>query len=183
MIILSYSTACEYFGIMKTRNEDPGRALFAGGCFWGVEYYLSKLDGVLTATSGYCGGFLANPHYEDVCSHTSGHLETVEVYYNPDVLPFRELAKVFFEIHDPEQENGQGPDIGPQYLSAIFPVNTFQKNIAEELIALLNEKGFKVATQLLDPTTFWPAEEYHQNYYARKGSLPYCHKRVRRFND
>jgi len=168
---------------MKTGNQDPGRALFAGGCFWGVEYYLSKLEGVLAATSGYCGGTLSSPSYQDVLSHTTGHLETVEVQYDPDILPFRELAKAFFEIHDPEQKNGQGPDIGPQYLSAIFPVNDYQRKIAEELISILNKKGFKIATTLPELSTFWPAEEYHQKYYAKKGSRPYCHRRVARFDE
>jgi len=159
------------------------KAYFAGGCFWGVEYYFDKLDGVVSAVSGYMGGDTPNPTYQDVCSKTTGHLEVVEVSYDTSKVDFETLARLFFEIHDPTQTNGQGPDIGPQYLSAIFYTNEKQKQIAQKLIDTLKSKGFNVATKLIDASkyTFYKAEDYHQDYYHKKGQKPYCHMKVDRF--
>ena len=156
-------------------------ALFAGGCFWGVEYMLSKLPGVRSVESGYTGGTTRNPTYEQVCSHRTGHAEAVRVVFAPRQLTYEELARQFFEIHDPTQLNRQGPDVGDQYRSEIFYTSPGQRRIAEELIAELRGKGYAVVTRVTPASTFWPAEEYHQRYYERKGTQPYCHVYTKRF--
>ena len=167
---------------LPARSEAAkGRAIFAGGCFWGVEYWLAKEKGVLEATSGYTGGHVAHPDYRQVCGKDTGHLEAVELRFDPAVTDFEHLARRFFEIHDPTQADGQGPDLGPQYLSAIFVLDDEQRRIAEKLIGELRDKGLRVATRILPAGTFWPAEEYHQDYYDRKGSTPYCHVPQKRF--
>ncbi|MCO4844781.1 MAG: bifunctional methionine sulfoxide reductase B/A protein [Sulfurovum sp.] len=157
------------------------KAYFAGGCFWGVEYYLEKIDGVKEVTSGFMGGHLKNPGYYDVVRKDTGHIETVEVVYDPAKVSYETLAKTFFEIHDPTQEDGQGPDIGSQYISAIFVRNTEERETIERLIKVLESKGFKIATKIRAKAPFYSAEAYHQDYYERKGSTPYCHRRVKRF--
>ncbi len=161
--------------------EDQRFAYFAGGCFWGVEHYLEAMDGVLDVDSGYMGGTVDNPTYEQVLEHTTGHLEAVRVRFDPAKVSFREVAKRFFEIHDPTQRDGQGPDIGNQYLSAVFYTDAEQRKDTEELIGLLEERGYDVATDVRKADDFWKAEAYHQDYYARTGKTPYCHVRVRRF--
>lgn len=164
------------------RQETPvAEAVFAGGCFWGVEHLFEQKKGVYSAVSGYTGGTLADPTYQDVLTHTSGHLEAVKVYYNPLEVSYEELAKFFFEIHDPTQTDGQGPDIGNQYLSAIFYRSRSEFDTAVRLIEILEAKGLKIATTLRGAAIFYPAEEYHQDYYVRKGSQPYCHAWVKRF--
>ncbi|MEA2077860.1 MAG: bifunctional methionine sulfoxide reductase B/A protein [Candidatus Marinimicrobia bacterium] len=157
------------------------KTIFAGGCFWGVEYYMQKMEGVKTVVSGYTGGHTADPNYEDVSYNNTGHYEAVEITYDPGVINFETLAKMFFEIHDPEQKNGQGPDIGKQYRSAVFYRDEEQKAISKKLINQLKDNGYKVATKILPAETFYTAEEYHQDYYARRGKLPYCHGYVKRF--
>jgi len=157
------------------------KAYFAGGCFWGVEYYLEKIKGVKEVTSGFMGGKMSNPSYKDVIYKNTGHLETVEVLYDPSKVSYETLAKTFFEIHDPTQTNGQGPDIGSQYLSAVFVNNNEERKITDKLIKVLESKGLKVATKVLSKTTFYTAEGYHQDHYERKGGTPYCHTRVKRF--
>jgi peptide methionine sulfoxide reductase msrA/msrB len=159
-----------------------GRAIFAGGCFWGVEHNFTKLPGVLAVVSGYIGGHLDHPTYQQVCGGRTGHLEAVEITYDSGRVDYETLAKLFFEIHDPTQADGQGPDIGEQYKSAVFYLSEEQQRIAEKLIAILRAKGLGVVTELRPATTFWPAEEYHQDYYAKTGKEPYCHSWVRRFN-
>lgn len=156
-------------------------AIFAGGCFWGVEYYLQKSAGVISVTSGYTGGKTENPSYEQVCSGKTGHYEAVEVIFDPTVTNFETLARLFFEIHDPTQWNHQGPDWGEQYRSAVFYLNEEQKQITGKLIGLLKERGYRVVTEVKPATTFWPAEKYHQDYYDHKQSTPYCHGYVKRF--
>ncbi|MCD6293152.1 MAG: bifunctional methionine sulfoxide reductase B/A protein [Deltaproteobacteria bacterium] len=158
-----------------TDFSSPAKAYFAGGCFWGVEYLFEHKHGVVGAISGYMGGSLENPSYQDVLSGDTDHLEAVEVSYNPNEVSYEELAKFFFEIHNPTQANGQGPDIGDQYLSAIFYKNDTEEKIIRRLIAVLEGKGYKIVTQVLPIKPFWPAEEYHQNYYDRKNKKPYCH--------
>lgn len=165
----------------KEKTESTQKAYFAGGCFWGVEYYLEKEEGVLEVKSGYMGGELKNPTYRDVSRGDSGHLEVVEVLYDPNKVSYETLAKLFFEIHDPEQKNGQGPDIGAQYLSAIFVSNEKEKQVIQKLIHILEKKGYDIATTIKEKQTFYEAESYHQNYYKRKGSKPYCHGYVKRF--
>lgn len=156
-------------------------AIFAGGCFWGVEYLLEKQPGVLSVVSGYIGGKVPNPTYEQVCSKKTGHAEAVRIVFDPSKVSYETLAKLFFEIHDPTQLNRQGPDVGDQYRSEVFYTTPEQKVIAEKLIAQLKEKGYKVVTKVTAATTFWPAETYHQDYYDRKGSTPYCHRYTKRF--
>lgn len=156
-------------------------ATFAGGCFWGVEHLFESLDGVYSAVSGYTGGALEHPTYQDVLSHTTGHLEAVQVFYNPLIVSYEQLARYFFEIHDPTQTNGQGPDIGSQYLSAIFYRSQSEFDTAVKLINILEEKGYTIATTLRPAAPFWKAEEYHQDYYEKTGGVPYCHSYVKRF--
>ena len=144
------------------RPADPGaaaEAIFAGGCFWGVEHHFQQLDGVTSATSGYTGGQVANPTYEQVCSGTSGHAEAVRVVFDPKRVTYEQLARLFFEIHDPTQLNRQGPDVGTQYRSAVFYLDQRQKTVAEKLIAELRAKGYEVATQVLPASPFYPAED------------------------
>ena len=164
-------------------EENLKNAYFAGGCFWGVEYHFEHLDGVKEAVSGYMGGTMANPGYRDVCTGLTGHYETVKVVYDPDIVDFEMLAKLFFEIHNPQQQNGQGPDIGPQYLSAIFYNDEEEKQIAKKLITILEQKGYKIATKLISNhnTPFFEAEEYHQDYYEKHHKVPYCHSYTKRF--
>ncbi len=156
-------------------------AVFAGGCFWGVEYYLQKSKGVISVESGYMGGHTEDPSYEEVCSGKTGHYEVVQVIFDPSETSFETLARLFFEIHDPTQWDRQGPDRGEQYRSAVFFRNAAQKEITEKLIEQLKEKGFQVVTEVRPSAVFWKAEEYHQDYYSRKGSLPYCHGYTKRF--
>ncbi|MDD4051336.1 MAG: bifunctional methionine sulfoxide reductase B/A protein [candidate division Zixibacteria bacterium] len=157
------------------------KAYFAGGCFWGTEHWLKKVDGVLSARVGYMGGHTANPTYKQVCAGTTGHAETVEVVFDPAKTNFETLAKLFFEIHDPTQVNRQGPDIGDQYRSAVFYVDDAQKATVEKLIGILRAKGYKVATELAKAGLFWEAEQYHQDYYDHNGQQPYCHVYEKRF--
>ena len=157
------------------------RAIFASGCFWGVEYYLQKIDGVLSTTVGYTGGHVKNPSYKEVCTGRTGHAEAVEVIYDPEKTDYETICKVFFETHDPTQIDGQGPDIGTQYRSEVFYLNDTQKEIAEKLIAQLEAKGYDVATKVTKASEFYVAEDYHQDYYDVKGTLPYCHAYKKKF--
>lgn len=156
-------------------NKNIKKAYFAAGCFWGVEYHFEKIKGVISAISGYMGGNIPNPSYEMVCTGFSGHLEVVEVIYDENIVSFETLTKLFFEIHDFSQTNGQGPDIGSQYLSAIFYCDEEQKGISEKLIVELENKGFNVVTFLYKLVPFYKAEDYHQDYYERHQKVPYCH--------
>jgi peptide methionine sulfoxide reductase msrA/msrB len=156
-------------------------AYFAGGCFWGTEYLLQQAEGVLSTRVGYMGGHTANPTYDEVCDHTTGHAEAVEVVFDPTKTDFETLARLFFEIHDPTQLNRQGPDIGDQYRSAIFYKNDLQKQTAEKLISILKGKGYNVVTEVTPADKFWEAEKYHQDYYEHTGKQPYCHMYQKRF--
>ncbi|NUM36595.1 MAG: bifunctional methionine sulfoxide reductase B/A protein [Candidatus Brocadiae bacterium] len=158
------------------------KAYFAAGCFWGVEYYFAKAKGVMETTVGYMGGEKENPTYQEVCSHNTGHAEALEVVFNPALVSYKELARLFFEIHDFTQVDRQGPDIGDQYRTEIFYTSEEQKKTAEEIISLLSAKGYKVATKLTKASVFWKAEDYHQDYYEKKGSSPYCHARKKIFD-
>lgn len=156
-------------------------AVFAGGCFWGVEYYMKRIPGVISTEVGYTGGRKENPAYKEVCAGNTGHYEAIEVVFDPSKTTYETVARMFFETHDPTQWNHQGPDVGEQYRSAVFYHSDEQKKVAEKLIAELKSKGFKVVTELKPATIFWKAEDYHQDYYDHKGSLPYCHGYVKRF--
>ncbi len=151
------------------------KAYFASGCFWGTEYHFMKAKGVKATTVGYMGGHTQAPTYKEVCTGTTGHVEVVEVEYDPAVTSFEEMLKLYYETHDFEQVGGQGPDIGEQYQSVVFYVNESQKALVEKYIGLLNDKGYKVATQLRPAPEFWEAEDYHQEYYDKKNGTPYCH--------
>ncbi|MBN1787146.1 MAG: bifunctional methionine sulfoxide reductase B/A protein [Sedimentisphaerales bacterium] len=151
------------------------RAIFAGGCFWGVEYHFENVPGVISVTSGYIGGGTEKPTYEQVCSGKTGHAEAVEIVYNPAQTNYEKLTKLFFEIHDFTLLNRQGPDIGTQYRSGIYYLDNEQKEIAAKLVNALREKGYNVKTEIKKADTFWPAEQYHQDYYERTGKAPYCH--------
>ena len=157
------------------------KAVFAGGCFWGVEYHFKKVKGVLSTTVGYTGGKTAHPTYEQVCTGRTGHAEAIEVEFDPSVVGYEALAKLFFEIHDPTQVDRQGPDVGEQYRSAVFYQNDQQKKIAEALIEQLKTRGYEVVTSVEKGGEFWPAELYHQDYYEKTGHRPYCHIYQKRF--
>lgn len=167
--------------IPAAKKEQTETAIFAGGCFWGVEYLMQKQPGVLSVESGYIGGSTLNPTYDQICNTETGHAEAVKITFNPAKVSYETLAKLFFEIHDPTQQNRQGPDIGTQYRSEVFFTTPEQKVIAEKLITLLNRKGYHVVTRVTPATRFWPAEGYHQDYYDKKGTTPYCHTYTKRF--
>lgn len=150
-------------------------AYFASGCFWGTEYYLQKIEGVISTDVGYMGGHVKQPTYKEVCTGRTGHAETVRVLYDPRKVSFETLARHFFETHDPTQVDRQGPDIGTQYRSEIFYKNDEQKKISEKLIEILKDKGLNIATNLTAAPEFWKGEGYHQDYYDNKGGTPYCH--------
>lgn len=156
-------------------------AVFAGGCFWGVEYLFERQPGVLDAVSGYTGGAMEFPTYRYVSMGTSGHVEAVAVFYDDQVTSYEKLARFFFEIHDPTQVGGQGPDIGSQYESVIFHGNASEQEVANRLIRTLKDAGYAVVTKVLPRTTFYRAEGYHQDYYERIGVAPYCHVYTPRF--
>lgn len=146
----------------------PQVAIFAAGCFWGVQYYFDQIPGVLETEVGYIGGSFNSPSYEDVCYKDTGHAEAVRVVFNPQQISFRTLLKHFFRMHDPTQLNRQGPDIGTQYRSAIFYLNDRQKKQAEEFIISMKNHA-KIKTALEQATIFWPAEPYHQKFTERTG--------------
>ena len=161
---------------MLNENKKIKKACFASGCFWGTEYFFMKANGVKATTAGFMGGQLDNPAYQQVRKGETGHLECVEVEYDETKTTYENLVKLFFETHDFTQTDGQGPDIGSQYLSCIFYNNEEEKQIAEKYIAILTGKSYQVATQLKPVSTFWRAEDYHQQYYENKGIPPECHR-------
>ncbi|MHC5061183.1 MAG: bifunctional methionine sulfoxide reductase B/A protein [Planctomycetota bacterium] len=150
-------------------------AIFASGCFWGTQYYLQRAAGVISTRVGYIGGNVDNPTYKQVCTGKTGHAEAVEVVYDPAKTSYEKLAKLYFETHDFTQFNRQGPDIGEQYRSAVFPLNEKQRGISAKLIEQLKKDGHDVKTAIEPGGTFWPGEEYHQDYYEKTGKTPYCH--------
>ncbi|MBB4080652.1 peptide-methionine (S)-S-oxide reductase [Lewinella aquimaris] len=153
---------------LDAKYPDSEKAYFAGGCFWCTEASFTRIKGVADVYSGYAGGELENPTYEDSNTKSSGHAEAIVVYYDPEVITYDKLLDIFFVAHDPTQLNRQGPDIGPQYRSAIFPLNDAQRQAAEAKIAALNDSGKfsqPIATTIEDPIKFWVAEPYHQDYY------------------
>lgn len=161
--------------------KDTEEAIVAAGCFWGVEYFLKTVPGVLKTEVGYTGGKKKNPTYQEVCSGGTGHYEAIRILFDPSKVSYEQIIKYFFEIHDPSQVNGQGPDIGPQYLSVIFYYDETQKAIAERVIKQLRDNSYQVATKLLPVSQFWRAEAYHQDYYLKTGKAPYCHRYEKKF--
>jgi len=164
-----------------TNQTKQDTAIFASGCFWGTEYHLQKFDGVIDTKPGYIGGSVKNPSYKQVCSGMTGHAEAVRVIYNPDSVSFETIAKLYFETHDPSQVDRQGPDVGTQYRTEIFYTSLEQKETSEKLINTLKEKGIDVVTKVTPASTFWVAEEYHQDYYIKTGKQPYCHIYSKKF--
>ncbi len=160
---------------MKFLPQVADTAYFASGCFWGTEFYMMKAPGAISTAVGFMGGHVDHPTYEQVCTKTTGHIETTRVVFDSNLTDYEHLVRLFFETHDFTQTDGQGPDIGPQYRSFIFYAGDRQKTIAEKYIRILTEKGYSVATTLQKASVFWKAENYHQQYYQKKGSRPYCH--------
>jgi len=162
------------------QNNPPTQgevATLAGGCFWCLEAVFDELKGVTDVVSGYSGGQAAFPNYEQVCTGRTGHAEVVQVTFDPQKISFRDLLEVFFSIHDPTTLNRQGADVGTQYRSAIFYHSPEQKSIAEEVIHQLEQEGLwknKIVTQLAPFTAFYPAEDYHQEYFANNPEQGYC---------
>ncbi len=163
---------------------EPGKgavAVFAGGCFWGVQHHFGKMEGVTRTHVGYTGGEEKSPSYHDVRNHLTHHVEAVLVEYDETKVSYTDLCKLFFEIHDPAQTDGVGEDIGPQYRSCVFYADETQRQETEAVIQILRDKGHEVNTLVLPLREFWIGEEYHQRYYEKSGGEPYCHFRVRKF--
>ncbi|MGQ9833640.1 MAG: peptide-methionine (S)-S-oxide reductase MsrA [Candidatus Villigracilaceae bacterium] len=152
-------------------------ATLAGGCFWCLEAAFNELKGVENVVSGYAGGSVPHPTYEQVCTGETGHAEAVQITFNADLLSFGDLLRIFFSLHDPTTLNRQGPDVGTQYRSAIFYHDETQRTEAEKVIRELTEAGLwdhPIVTEVTPFTNFYPAEAYHQNYFARNPWQPYC---------
>jgi len=158
-------------------NENLETATLAAGCFWCVEAVFDDLQGVEDVVSGYSGGHSENPTYREVCSETTGHAEVVQIKFDPAVLSYADLLRVYFTVHDPTQLNRQGSDIGTSYRSAIFYHSDEQKHAAEEVIEEITGAGIydkPIVTEVTAFDKFWPAEDYHQEYFANNPSQPYC---------
>ena len=152
-------------------------AILGGGCFWCVEAAIKQLQGVESVRSGYMGGRVDNPTYQQVCSGKTGHVEVAEIVFDPSIISYSDLLHVFFTLHDPTTLNRQGNDVGEQYRSVIFYLNEQQKNTAEEVIAeLTRDKVFRdpIVTAVEPASTFYVAEDYHQDYFANNSMQPYC---------
>ena len=152
-------------------------ATFGGGCFWCVEAVFEDLSGVESVTSGYAGGHVEDPSYEEVCRGTTGHAEVVQVEYDPAVTSYRELLEVFFAVHDPTTEDREGPDVGSQYRSAVYYHDDDQREAVEDYVDELESAGVyddPIVTEVAPLETFYPAEEYHQDYYEKNPDQPYC---------
>src|SRR5262245_48467828 len=161
----------------RTPTPKTETAVFAGGCFWGIEAVFEHVKGVVDATSGYAGGAVARPSYEDVSSGATGHAESVRVVYDPSQVSYEQLLRVFFLVaHDPTQRNRQGPDVGTQYRSVIFYADSVQKRAAEGYVAQLQQRhAFKrpIVTEIVPLRAFYEAEDYHQNYLEHHPDDPY----------
>ncbi len=157
------------------------KATFAGGCFWCTEAVYAEIKGVKSVTSGYIGGKVPNPTYKQVCTGLTGHAEAVEIEYDPTLVPYEKLLEVFFSTHDPTTLNRQGADAGTQYRSGVFYHDQAQKETAEQVIAKLDaSKVFpkRIVTEVTEASRFYPAEDYHQNYFALNPLQPYCQAAV-----
>ena len=151
------------------------KAYFSAGCFWGVEYFFKRLKGVTKTVVGFMGGELENPSYKQVKTGTTGHLETIEVEYDPELVSYEALVRYFFEIHNFEQVEGQGIDIGTQYLSAIWFNDNTERDTAIKVFGELMQMGYCPVTQIRMVMSFYPAEDYHQDYLDERGETPECH--------
>jgi len=181
--ILISTTACTNAD-EKTKHVDKeimsnsiDTAIFASGCFWCTEAIFQELNGVEKVESGYIGGENPNPTYEEVCTGNTGHAEATRIYYNPEIINFKELLEVFWKTHDPTTLNRQGNDVGTQYRSGIFFLSEEQKDLAEEYKQKLEDAGIyenPIVTEITPASEFYVAENYHQNYYNQNGNQPYC---------
>ena len=159
-------------GLVMANDTENKMAVLAAGCFWGVESTFQQMDGVKSTTVGYIGGKAKNPSYELVCTCITGHAEAVEVEYNPNVVSFEKLLDTFFQLHDPTTLNRQGPDVGTQYRSAAYFSDDEEKKIIESKVNALNESGkfkSKIVTEIEALSEFYNAEDYHQDYYKKRG--------------
>ena len=159
-------------GLVMANDTENKKSVFAAGCFWGVESTFQQMDGVKSTTVGYIGGKVKNPSYELVCTGITGHAEAVEVEYNPNVVSFEKLLDTFFQLHDPTTLNRQGPDVGTQYRSAAYFSDDEEKKIIESKVNTLNESGkfkSKIVTEIEALSEFYNAEDYHQDYYKKRG--------------
>jgi peptide-methionine (S)-S-oxide reductase len=166
------------------------KATLGGGCFWCLEAVYQEMEGVVSVESGYMGGHVDNPSYQDVCGGRTGHVEVVQVAFDPDITTYREILEVFFAIHDPTSRDRQGNDSGPQYRSAIFYHDTGQQGVAEELIRELEGQRIwsrPIVTEVRPAAVFYRAEDYHQEYFRNNPQQPYCAfvvaPKVRKFRD
>ncbi|MEM6978368.1 MAG: peptide-methionine (S)-S-oxide reductase MsrA [Planctomycetota bacterium] len=164
-------------------------AIFAGGCFWCTEAVFERMEGVLDVESGYIGGHVERPTYEQVCAKITGHAEAVRIEFDPSKTTYDDLLEVFFHTHDPTTMDRQGNDIGPQYRSVVFYLDESQQTAAKSMIAQIDEQGVyrqPIVTKVQPATTWWPAEEYHQDYFRRNPNQGYCRavvaNKVRKFN-
>lgn len=174
-VLVVLSAGCDQRVKKDVRGME--KALFAAGCFWGVEHEFSNVEGVADAEAGYSGGHTSDPNYQAVCSGNTGHAESVLVFFDPKLVTYESLVRKFFEIHNPTTLNRQGPDRGSQYRSAVFYYHENQRNVAEKVKKELDEKGTysrPVVTEITRASEFYPAEEYHQDYLRKKG-VQYCH--------
>ena len=164
-------------GVEGRAADTTAKATFAGGCFWCTEAVYEQIEGVGDVRSGYIGGTVPNPTYKDVCTGLTGHAEAIEIEYDPEVVPFEKLLEVFFATHDPTTLNRQGADVGTQYRSGVFYHDDEQKRIAEDVIRRLDAaRAFpaRIVTEVTPASTFYPAEDYHQDYFAKNPFQPYC---------
>lgn len=163
-----------------TETENPGEtkiATFAGGCFWCTEAVFARVDGVVEVSSGYTGGQVENPTYEDICTGTTGHAEAIRIVYDPAKVSYTDLLQIHFQTHDPTTLNRQGADVGTQYRSAVYFHDEEQKATAQKVKQTLDESGIfgaPIVTEITAAETFWPAETYHQDYYANNAGAGYC---------
>lgn len=174
---LAGDTTEEMNRVNEENMANTKTATFGAGCFWGVESVFQQLDGVTATSVGYMGGKVQNPSYRQVCTDLTGHAEVVRVEYDPEKISYDRLLEVFFELHDPTQVNRQGPDVGTQYRSAVFYYDDDQMKTAEASKAKLAASGQykkEIATEIVPAAEFWMAEEYHQDYYKKKGIAPAC---------
>lgn len=188
-ILFFYLISCNTSGVeskelikTNTIQQPMDTITFGAGCFWCVEAVYSDLNGVESVVSGYAGGTVKNPSYKEVCTGNTGHAEVCQITYNPSVISYKELLEVFWQVHDPTTLNRQGGDVGTQYRSAIFYHTDEQKQVAEQFLKTLNqEKVFPdpIVTEITAINNFYPAEDYHQDYFELNGDNPYCQSVVR----
>jgi len=186
ILVLAFSCQAKEKEVIMSEIKEPVKmdteqgmevATFAGGCFWCTEAVFLELNGVKSVVSGYIGGKTVNPTYKEVCSGETGHAEATQITFDPKKVSFGELLEIFFATHDPTTLNRQGNDVGTQYRSEVFYHNDAQKKLTEDYIALLNSEntyGKKVVTKVTAAPKFYPAEDYHQNYYNQNKGQSYC---------